>query len=728
MIRRFITTKTLLLALLAVLTAASTAPAQDMETLLAQLRGKADAPTRSAAQLKTAYLKAIDHLLPLMSAEDVGSRYAHQIALQDMGSHASRLGAELERKTLAEAMIATLDSAEMPDTVRHWFVLQLERIGKGESVPALAKLMFAEDAHLRDYARRALEQNPDPGATDALLEELARADDATWKIGLINALGRRGATKAVEPIGKALTDADPRVGAAAVTALGNIGGVESGRALIGVLNRPQDPIARKAATALVDIAQNLVGEGLYSDAADIYRFLYQGAKQRSREPDNPFNIRAAALNGMAIASQQELNRLIVEIIKDNDPKIRSFAVQAARLAPTKAPLEALCGVLADLEPYYQVQVLGLLADRGDLSSTKYAKAMLASDDEAVRLAAIDVLRVIGSDEGVAALMGIAVDGSGRTQKAALRALALTTGPRVDEWIADQAASGEADVRSVAIGLLSQRRLPRATETLLGYAAEGDAQTRSAAFEALVDVADLVDVAELAPLVVKAESRSVRRDGAAALRAVFARASDKDATAEVIASQMKAADIDAKVTLLTCLDALGGKVALGIVVDAARSSDKTLRDAAVRTLSNWPDFDAAESLLGIASKSETSLTHYVLATRGALRLIATSQSAPMDDRVTLCFYAFDNARRVNEKKQAVSAMGALPNKKVAARLLELAKDDQVKIEAGLAAVELASKTLRSDRKAAQGFAKKVRELNISDEVNRRADAVIRGRRR
>jgi hypothetical protein len=66
--------------------------------------------------------------------------------------------------------------------------------------------------------------------------------------------------------------------------------------------------------------------------------------------------------------------------------------------------------------------------------------------------------------------------------------------------------------------------------------------------------------------------------------------------------------------------------------------------------------------------------------------------------------------------------------VAARLLELAKDESVKTEAGMAAVEMAGRALRHDRQAARELAEKVRALNISDEVNRRADAIIRGRRR
>jgi hypothetical protein len=150
------------------LSIAAAAHAQTGQELVAQLTGKTQAPARDAAQLTEAYQKAIDYLMPLMSAENVGSRYNPQILLQDMGSYSTRPGAEAERLALANVMVKTLEQTKMENTVRNWFVLQLERIGKAESVPLLTKLMSDEDKNTRDYARRALEKNPDAGATNAL--------------------------------------------------------------------------------------------------------------------------------------------------------------------------------------------------------------------------------------------------------------------------------------------------------------------------------------------------------------------------------------------------------------------------------------------------------------------------------------------------------------------------------------------------------------------------------
>lgn len=716
------------IVLAAFLAMAAGAQAQDGADLVQQLCGKAEAPVRDAAQLAQAYQKAIDYLMPLMSADEVPSRYNYQIMFQDMGSYAARPGAEVEREALAKVIVANLDRADMPDVVRHWFVLQLERIGKGESVPALVKLMSADDKHLADYARRALEKNPDPSATEALLEKLASAQDAAWKIGLLNSLGQRRAAEAIERIAESLGEADPNVASAAASALANIGGAASAKALFGALNKPLGPVSVKVAQALIDIAQERAAHNDVVNAGKLCVAVYNWATKLTRDPNspNPFSIRVAAINGLMTCDPDKAVGEIVNIIRDGDPRVGRVAVQVARQAPTTAPMRALARVLPELPPHYQVQVLGLIADRGDLSSVDPAKKVLHSDFEAVRLAAIDTLTEIGCDESAEALLDIAMNGSGAVQRAAREGLALMVGPRVEEVIRASAASGDVKKRSAAIGLLGKRRVPGVVDALTGYAADGNEEIGSAAFKAMVDVADMVDAGTLADLLAKTSGQGARSSAGAALRAALTKASDKTAAAEAVIERVKNSTGEVKVTLLMSLDAAGGPAALRVVTEAAQSSDETLREAGIRTLGNWPDFAAADVLLKIASNSETSLTHYVLAMRGALRLIVTSDSAPLDDRVSLCFKAFDNARRDDEKRQVVAAMGAVPSPKVAERLLALAKEGDFKAEAALAAVELAGSMLRRDREAARDLAQKIRDLNISDDVNSRAEAVMRGR--
>ncbi len=716
-----------LILILSVLT--SNAWCRDMDALLGQLCGKSESPTRSGAQLTEVYQKAVTHLLPLMGTDDVGARYKYQIMLQDMGAHAARPGAEPERQALVKVLLDTLKHAEMPNTVRYWIVLQIERIGKDESVPALVEMLSSEDANLSDCARRALQANPDPSATVALVKALDTASEATSKKGLINALGNRRDPSAVPAIAKALNSRDASISAVAVTALARISGKASAQALFPVMNKPAGRMSIAAAQGLLEIARERTLHNDFGNGMVVYAAVYNWATKAGQDPNtpNPSTLRAAALIGLIGCDVDGGAERAVEAIKDEDPTIRAAVVKAAREAPMKAPAEALAALLPELDVTSKIEVMGLVADRGDLSSVKYIKPMLDSEDESVRVEAIETLTKIGGDTAAEMLLDVAVNSDGNTRKAALDGLALTAGPLVDELIALDAASGDVKSRSIAISLLAMRRPPNVAETLLGYAAEENEDIAIASFKALAEVADLVDATKLAKLVAQTEQDSIGKSAVAALKAALSEADDKDAAAKAVIDQMHEANMPAKMALLSTLNALGGTTALKPVVEATESSHEDMRDTAIRTLSNWPDFEAAKPLLDLAAKRSTSLTHYVLATRGALRLIGADGSASLEDRAALCFQAFDQSRRDEEKRGAITVMGSLPRQDVAERLLALAQEDTFKVEAGLAAVELAGNMLRTDREAAITLAKKIREMDISEEVNNRADAVTQGRR-
>ncbi len=729
--------------LLVGLSNATGANAQTGEELVAQLTGKAQGPARAAAQWTEAYQNAVDYLLPLMSAEDVGSRYAPQILLQDMGSYAARPGAEAQRLALAQVMVKTLEQAKMETTVRHWFILQLERIGKAESVGLLAKLMSDEDKNTRDYARRALEKNPDVGATEALLKELAGVQEAAWKIGLIDALGDRRASSAVKPLTRALSDSDPNVAKAAASALSRIGGQDSAQALLAVLAQPAGPVSAKAAQGLIDMAGRMAAAKDTAGAARIYGSLYEWAGKSTAVPTGT---RVAAATGLIVTDADRGVREAVTLIQDENPKMRQVAIQAARLSTSKAVTQALTALLPKLQNDSQVQVLGLIGDLKDTSAEAAVVPMLASQDEAVSLAAAKTLSRLGTETSANTLFDAAVNGRGSVQKAAQDGLAVMSGPQADALIKAKAASGAAKARAVAINLLGQRRCEGTAKLLLAYAAEADETVSAVAFQAMANVADVIDLAALTDLVAKAQSDGTRTVAVASLKAVLAKAQEKEVAGKIILDQMNKAQGQTRLALLGSLPSLGGAAALKAVTDAAQSHDEAVRDAGIRALSEWPEYEAVPALIDIASNAQTPLNSYVLSVRGALRLIALQQPsmgprmgpptgprmgprmdpAEVDSRAVLCMKILDLARRIEEKRQVVAALATLPCERSANRLLELVKDESLKTEAALAAVNLASAMLRTNRQAAQELAQKILEMNVSADINDQANAVLSGR--
>jgi HEAT repeat protein len=719
---------TLAMVILALCAFSQTAQSQDADELLNQLTGQAPAPSRNAEQLTEAYQKVIDYLMPYMMAENVASQYQPQIALQDLGSYASRPGAELERQTCAKVMIKTLEEREMPNTLRNWFVLQIQRIGKGESVPALTKLLSNEDKHLRDYARRALEKNPDPSASDVLLKELGSATETAWKIGLINSLGERKAEPAVPTIIKALNDSDPKVAGAAVTALiltANQAGIQ---ALSDILKNPASPIYVKAAQGLIDIAQEKAANRQTADAGKIFDSVYENTSKSNSAALNTAGVRVAAINGIINCNPDKGATLIAEFIKDDNPKIRSAAVTGARQSSSDAPAQALYKILAQLKPDTQVQVLGLIGDRKDLSAANYAKEMLDSQNEQVRLASISAMSKLGDVSSAEALFDIAVNGSGNDKAAAHLGLVQMSGTNVEVLINSNTVSGDVPARVEAISLTGERHMSGSAKALLGFAADDNEQISSAAFKALAEVADASSIPTLVSLISNAKSASARNTGVSTLKSILTNADDKDDAADVVIDQINKSSGQVKTSLLTSLNALGGPKALAIVTEAAKSSDQAYKDAAVRTLCDWPDYEATKPLLEIASNSSSSLAHHVLAIRGILRLVDESSTVPAEDKANLCLTTYDIARRNEEKGQIISAMGALPTSQVSEKLLEIAQGNNLKAEAAMAALQLAGNMLRTNAQAAQAIAQKILDMNISNEINIQAQNVVSGRMR
>ena len=102
------------------------------------------------------------------------------------------------------------------------------------------------------------------------------------------------------------------------------------------------------------------------------------------------------------------------------------------------------------------------------------------------------------------------------------------------------------------------------------------------------------------------------------------------------------------------------------------------------------------------------------------------TAQVESRAVLCVKILDQARRIEEKRQAITTLATLPCERSVNRLLELVKDESLKNEAALAAVNLAGTMLRTNRQAGQELAKKILDMNVSADINKQADAVMSGR--
>jgi HEAT repeat protein len=182
---------------------------------------------------------------------------------------------ELDQRKL----VKILKKSKSTDFAKAKACQRLAAVGTKEAVPALAALLA--NPKMAHYARFGLEPIPDPSVDEALRRALAQLEGRLL-VGVINSIGKRGDTKAVEALAKLATDSDDEVAAAAAAALGRIATPECATQLTKALDH-----TKRVAGACLECAERLLPQSNKEAALALYGALL-------RRSDLPESLRMLA--------------------------------------------------------------------------------------------------------------------------------------------------------------------------------------------------------------------------------------------------------------------------------------------------------------------------------------------------------------------------------------------------------------------------------------------------
>ncbi len=219
------------------------------------------------------------------------------------------------RKELTRRLVGLLENPEATLACREFVCKQLMRIGGGEVVPALARLL-GEDEKLAFLGRYALERIPDAAAGEALCGALSRTQGAV-RIGVINTLGEQREARAVAALGALLADKDEGTASAAAEALGKIGGSEAVKLLTAAKDGAPTGLRRSVVDGLIRAADQLVGSGKGQEAVAVYQGLYHESESTA--------VRIAALRGLVMAGADTAMALVRKAAEDRDAQLSGYA-------------------------------------------------------------------------------------------------------------------------------------------------------------------------------------------------------------------------------------------------------------------------------------------------------------------------------------------------------------------------------------------------------------------
>ncbi len=638
----------------------------------------------------------LDQLLPGMGAEKIPDRQSPQQTFQNACYQVSRPGQEAQRAAACK-LIAERLGPETAKPARVWLLKQLEFIGRGECVDAVARLLGDKDPEIRDCARRALQNNPAPEANARLLAALEGAQGLNWRVALINSLGCRRDLKSVGRLALLLTEKDPAIVAATVNALGKIGASEAIKsAFMGPGLRKTEPAARveainahleklppalccRIADAYFRCIDRLIKEGKTRQAADIFS-QFDAYKL-------PRPARLAALQGMLRADSGRAAPIIIAMLGSQDKDSREIAAGFITSVSGPNAMKAFAEAMPKLPPAGQILLLAGLAAKGDKAAMPVVLAAIKSDKPEVELAAFRALARLG-DVSVVPLLIQTMFSDNPAAGHAKASLELVHGPGADEAIiAAMQAEQDPGRRGTLIDVLNKRKTIGAAPALLKETQSENAGVRGKAIGALANIGEPKDVPALIKMLLATKKGGQRDQIERAIWFISKRIGDPQQRANPVLPALAGASEADLCALLPLVGRIGGKKALEAVKPQLASKNPKLQEAAVRALSNWPDASVAGDLLNIAKNPHNDNEH-IWALRAYIRVISMRESNPNKDTLKKFDEVMKLATRDEERNLVLSRASVIRDVATLRWVLPYLDEPALATQASRAVVELA----------------------------------------
>jgi len=583
---------------------------------------------------------------------------------------------------------------------------QLRTIGSARSVPQLEQLLT--DPELSHMARYALGRMEGFAAGAALHRAILKTSGKI-QVGIINTLGDRRHRMAVSDIAKLLTSSDERVAEVSAEALGKIGGNTAVSALQTARPNASKELALSIDNALLTSAELLLASGQIIEATRIYKTFYS--------PDKAKHFRISGLRGLITAQGEQAVSLLVEAIKSKDADLQRSAIGFIPLLKGKTATDAFARLMPSISPEAQELMVRALGTRGDKTAARAIAAAVKSPHANVRIAALEALGTVGDSSSVLSLAQSAARAEGTEKQIARASLVRLQGDNIARILIRLVSSGEANVRVECIRSLACRGDTQAVNPLFIAAKDNDESVRREAIRAIGILGKESHLNALVNLAVNPKEAQDRSAIEQAIGGIFKRIPSKESQARPLLTALSTAPADAKPTLLRLLNRPATSEALQMVRAALQDVNAEVKDAAIRSLSDWPDVQPAEDLMTTAGTS-TNRTHKVLALRGYVRMAGMSQNP-----TAMYQRAMKLAERSDDKKLVLSGLGTADSAQALEIVERYLNDPFLQTEAALAAVQIADRLRQKDAARAKAALEKVIATARQSRIRTKAQDII-----
>lgn len=550
----------------------------------------------------TASAQNLSELVAQLDSDQMDQRTEARSDIQQLLTDSTAPTADANARRVLEEEALQILQSDPSHPAQVWLLRMLELTGSEVSVPVIASYLNSSDSQLRDCARRALVANPAPEATAVLARVMMRASDAETR-AYIDAFAYRGDERAAKAIVKFLNSKDTATVVQAANAL-----IVLGEDSVYSEVKAAHASAPEGSRAAIELAMLATGanastcKALISSAADV-------------------GVAEAAFVSLLKKDTSEAVAVLQAVVDESPSPLRTAMLGSAMTEPALQAI--LLDSLASRTPEDQLIFLSGIAEQEITSAEASVIALLSSADQAVRKQAIFTLGVIGGSASFSRLYALFLNESDEDAGKALAKLDLAT---IDKELFETVEeSSDLKQRSAAMQLLALRNAEGAADLFNRTIAPGNPDDlRVECMKALEVLGTVESCQAMAQFIVSGDS--VKRPAQKSLKRLCLNYGDPDLLWDsVFVPALKAAANDAvRADLLVIADAVAGDHLLAYIQQQIADTGSSLRPAVLKTLQRWPHMEASEVWLEVISRPNVSASDIKAAQSGLGRMVKSKE--------------------------------------------------------------------------------------------------------
>ena len=613
-----------------------------------------------------------------LDSDDWAAKNQSKYALSGAANYIGKYGDRQNRQNLIEAVALYLKGSHQVENKR-FMIRQLLPVAGDDMVAKLNP--YLSDPQLFDSVIEVYRQIDNDMAGKALASYLDKDKNSNKeKIACIKTIGELKYKPAASKIITFADDKNKAVKNAVLFSLANMGYQPAAKLYLPELKERQGVYEKNMiASDYLRLAQNLP----YKEAKSILDEIVNDSEDNFNT-----NHKLSALSIMADNEGSKVNSRLLTLFDSGDSEYRHGILKIAEKLKSAEVTSAWVNKAESVEGEKKGEIIAMLGRRGDKSAASLPVKGLDDSSADVVMASIAAVFSLEKEKAAEDMLSLLnkTDDPAIIKEAFVRLNTLSN-DELYPFIKMNMDGFTAPVKIAVLEMLVKRDAREMQDFVLEQLNSSEKDVRIAALKTLKKTASADKFDLILSRLTKAEDAKEKRETRSLLVTLAKQGSRDEAVDKVINTLGIGKPAEDSETLFYILRNLSGTKALDYVLKESKSKNAEIKDMAMRTLYDWPESNAIDALMEIASKSRNEQAR-VLATRAVLRLLLDNN---LGDLTELNYYndLLSAAKDVELKKQIIADLANLKTYSTLNYIASKTYDKDLGLSASITAMQIAA---------------------------------------